>query len=54
LRDAAAIGSPQAVVDRLAELAAEGTDTVYFHIYDIHDIDHVRLIGEEVLPHVQS
>jgi F420-dependent oxidoreductase-like protein len=54
LRDAAAIGSPQVVIDRLAELAAEGADTIYFHIYDIHDVDHVRLLGEEVIPHVPS
>jgi F420-dependent oxidoreductase-like protein len=54
LRDAAAWGSPQLVVDRLAELAAGGTDTLYFHIYDIHDLDHVRLLGEEVLSHVAS
>ena len=25
-------------------------DTVYFHIYDVDDTDHVRLIGSEVLP----
>jgi F420-dependent oxidoreductase-like protein len=50
LRDAAASGSPEAVADRLAELAADGADTIYLHIYDIHDLDHVRLLGEQVLP----
>jgi F420-dependent oxidoreductase-like protein len=54
LREAAACGTPQVVVDRIAELAAEGVDTLYFHIFDIHDVDHVRLLGEEVLPHVPS
>ena len=54
LREAAAIGGPQAVVDRLAELAADGVDTIYLHFYDIDDVDHVRLLGEQVLPHVPS
>jgi F420-dependent oxidoreductase-like protein len=46
----AVCGTPQAVVDRLGALHADGADTVYFHIYDIDDLDHVRLLGEEVLP----
>lgn len=54
LREAAISGPPEAVVERLAELAADGADTVYFHIYDIHDIDHVRLLGEQVIPHVPA
>jgi F420-dependent oxidoreductase-like protein len=54
LRDAAAKGGPQVVIDKLAGLAADGADTVYFHIYDIDDLDHIRLLGEEVLPHVPS
>ncbi len=54
LRDAAACGPPEAVAERVAELAADGADTVYFHIYDIDDLDHVRLLGEQVLPHLPS
>ncbi|WP_232665928.1 TIGR03560 family F420-dependent LLM class oxidoreductase [Pseudonocardia sp. TRM90224] len=54
MRATAAIGSPQLVVDRLAELAEAGADTVYLHVYDIHDLDHVALIGAEVLPHIQQ
>jgi F420-dependent oxidoreductase-like protein len=54
LRGAAAIGSPQAVLDRLAEVAEDGADTVYFHIYDIDDVDHIRYLGEEVVPHVPA
>jgi F420-dependent oxidoreductase-like protein len=50
MRAAAAIGSPAAVTDRVAGLAAAGADTVYLHIYDIHDLDHIALIGAEVLP----
>jgi hypothetical protein len=35
--------------DRLGELRAVGADTVYFHLYDVTDLDHVRLLGREVL-----
>ncbi|MQA84818.1 MAG: TIGR03560 family F420-dependent LLM class oxidoreductase [Streptosporangiales bacterium] len=46
----AACGAPETVLDRLSSLAADGVDTVYFHIYDIDDLDHIRLLGEEVVP----
>ncbi|MGH3392359.1 MAG: TIGR03560 family F420-dependent LLM class oxidoreductase [Actinomadura sp.] len=52
LLDSAARGTPDVVAEQLAELAELGTDTVYFHIYDIDDLDHVRLLGAEVLPKV--
>jgi F420-dependent oxidoreductase-like protein len=52
MRANAAIGSPAAVTERIAELAAAGVDTLYLHVYDIHDLDHIALIGAEVLPHV--
>jgi F420-dependent oxidoreductase-like protein len=54
LREAAVCGPPDAVVERIAELAADGADTVYFHIFDIDDLDHVRLLGERVLPHLPA
>jgi F420-dependent oxidoreductase-like protein len=43
-------GDPGDVAARLAELRAAGADTVYFHLYDVADTDHVRLLGSEVLP----
>jgi alkanesulfonate monooxygenase SsuD/methylene tetrahydromethanopterin reductase-like flavin-dependent oxidoreductase (luciferase family) len=43
-------GDPGDVTARLAELAEAGADTVYFHLYDVADTDHVRLLGREVLP----
>jgi F420-dependent oxidoreductase-like protein len=54
MRSTAAIGSPAEVTERIAALAAAGADTVYLHVYDIHDLDHIALIGAEVLPHVTS
>ncbi len=45
-------GAPGDILGRLAELHAAGADTVYFHLYDVTDLDHVRLLGREVLPQV--
>ena len=47
-------GTPGDVLGRLAELRAAGADTVYFHLYDVTDLDHVRLLGREVLPQVTN
>jgi alkanesulfonate monooxygenase SsuD/methylene tetrahydromethanopterin reductase-like flavin-dependent oxidoreductase (luciferase family) len=54
IRENATIGSPERLTDRIAELAGLGADTIYLHIYDIHDLDHIALIGAEVLPHTVS
>jgi F420-dependent oxidoreductase-like protein len=48
IRAQAAIGSPALVADRVADLVKAGADTIYFHIYDIEDLDHVALLGAEV------
>lgn len=50
MRSNAACGTPSHVVDRIGELAGDGADTVYFHIYDVDDLDHLELLGSEVLP----
>lgn len=49
IRRHAAIGSPALVADRIEQLRKAGADTVYFHIYDIDDLDHVALLGAEVM-----
>jgi F420-dependent oxidoreductase-like protein len=54
IRDAAAVGTPELVADRISALAEAGADTVYLHIFDIQDLDHIALLGAEVLPHVGS
>jgi alkanesulfonate monooxygenase SsuD/methylene tetrahydromethanopterin reductase-like flavin-dependent oxidoreductase (luciferase family) len=43
-------GDPADVTGRLAELAEAGADTVYCHLYDVTDTDHIRLLGRDVLP----
>jgi F420-dependent oxidoreductase-like protein len=50
LQQAAACGTPDLVVSRIEDLAAAGAETVYFHIFDVEDVDHIRLLGAEVLP----
>jgi F420-dependent oxidoreductase-like protein len=50
IRESMLIGPPGLLAERIAELAAVGADTVYLHIFDIHDLDHIALIGAEVLP----
>ncbi len=50
LADVMVIGPPEALTERVAGLAKAGADTVYLHIFDIHDLDHIELIGAEVLP----
>jgi F420-dependent oxidoreductase-like protein len=42
-------GTPADVLAALEGFAAVGIDTVYFHIYDPEDLDHIRLLGQEVL-----
>jgi F420-dependent oxidoreductase-like protein len=54
IRAHSVIGAPERLVERVGELAELGVDTVYLAVYDIHDLDHVALIGAEVLPHVTA
>jgi alkanesulfonate monooxygenase len=50
LRRNHACGTPAEVIDRLAEWGEAGATIVYTQLIDMTDLDHVRLIGEEVLP----
>jgi F420-dependent oxidoreductase-like protein len=52
LLDSGVVGTPRDVLDRLGELAQAGFDTVYVHLFDSADTDHIRLLGQEVVPHV--
>jgi len=47
IRRHAAIGSPALVIDRILQLRKAGADTIYFHIFDIEDLDHIALLGAE-------
>ena len=42
-------GSPAQILDKLATFAEAGAERVYLQMLDIDDLDHVRLIGADVL-----
>jgi hypothetical protein len=46
------VGTSRDVVDGLQGLAEEGCEIVYLHVFDIDDLDHIALIGAEVVPQV--
>jgi hypothetical protein len=46
------VGTPPELVGELERLSGEGCETVYLHIFDIDDLDHLALIGSEVIPQV--
>jgi F420-dependent oxidoreductase-like protein len=52
LRLNGAAGTPEEVVERCRAFGAAGADTVYLQVLDLEDLDHIRLLGESVLPHL--
>jgi F420-dependent oxidoreductase-like protein len=50
LRDGALAGTPADVVAQLEALREIGVGTVYLQVLDLADLDHVRLVADEVLP----
>jgi F420-dependent oxidoreductase-like protein len=47
-------GSPSEVLDKLGVFAAQGADRFYLQVLDLADLDHLRLVAEEVLPHASG
>ncbi|MCL2394066.1 MAG: LLM class F420-dependent oxidoreductase [Acidimicrobiaceae bacterium] len=47
-----ACGTPDEVAAKLREYAAAGADGVYLQVLDLADLDHLRLLGREVIPKV--
>ena len=52
LRLHGAAGRPQQVIDKLGVYGATGVTRVYLQVLDLDDHDHMRLVAEEVMPHV--
>jgi F420-dependent oxidoreductase-like protein len=48
------VGTPSEVVDALASFARDGCEIAYLHIFDIDDLEHLRLIGAEVIPQLRE
>ena len=51
LRTNGLAGSPAEIVDKLGTFAAAGADRFYLQVLDLSDLDHLRLVADEVLPH---
>jgi F420-dependent oxidoreductase-like protein len=49
LRESGACGTPEEVVERLAQWQDAGAGTLYLQIIDMEDVDHIRLLGSDVL-----
>jgi len=45
-------GLPGEVVERLQAYGRAGAQRIYLQTLDLHDLDHLRLIAAEVMPHV--
>jgi F420-dependent oxidoreductase-like protein len=52
LRANGAAGTPDEVVERLRAFGELGASTVYLQVLDLDDLDHIRLLSEEVVPHL--
>jgi alkanesulfonate monooxygenase SsuD/methylene tetrahydromethanopterin reductase-like flavin-dependent oxidoreductase (luciferase family) len=51
LRENGLAGTPGEVLEKMGRFAATGVDRFYLQVLDLTDLDHVRLVAEEVLPH---
>ena len=52
LRRTGAAGTPGEVLDTLGRYAEVGASRIYLQVLDLADLDHLRLVAAEVLPHV--
>jgi F420-dependent oxidoreductase-like protein len=47
-------GTVQEVVDKIGRYAESGQSRLYLQTLDLHDLDHLRLVAEEVVPRVAA
>jgi F420-dependent oxidoreductase-like protein len=52
LRTNGVAGTPDEAVETLRRWRDMGCDRVYLQFLDLHDLDHLRLVADEVMPHV--
>ncbi|MFS0885821.1 LLM class F420-dependent oxidoreductase [Aeromicrobium sp. 179-A 4D2 NHS] len=52
LRENGLAGTPGEIVEKLGTYAEAGSSRVYLQVLDLADLDHLRLVAEDVLPHV--
>lgn len=54
IRATSLAGSPAEVVDKIGHYIEAGVQRLYFKFLDVTDLDHLELIGHQVLPHFDS
>jgi len=54
LKQNGACGTPEEVLETLGRWAAAGVERTYLQVLDLSDVDHVALLGAEVLPGASS
>jgi F420-dependent oxidoreductase-like protein len=52
LRGSGLAGRPAEVVDKLGRLGELGASRVYLQVLDLTDLDHLRLVADEVVPQI--
>jgi alkanesulfonate monooxygenase SsuD/methylene tetrahydromethanopterin reductase-like flavin-dependent oxidoreductase (luciferase family) len=45
-------GTPDQLIAKIGDWKAAGAETIYMQILDLDDLEHLDLIGNEVLPHI--
>ncbi|MGC0141992.1 LLM class F420-dependent oxidoreductase [Pseudactinotalea sp. Z1732] len=54
LRENGLAGTVPEVIERIRAFAAVGAERFYLQIMDLSDLEHIALIADEVLPHVEA
>ena len=52
LLDNGAIGTPEQIIERLSSFRKAGANRVYLQLFDLLDLDHLRLVADEVMTHL--
>ncbi len=52
LRQNGVAGTPQEAIDTIGRYAALGSERIYLQTLDLQDLDHLRLVAADVMPHV--
>lgn len=52
LRQNGVAGTPQEAIETIGRYAALGSERIYLQTLDLQDLDHLRLVAADVMPHV--
>ncbi|GAA3538197.1 LLM class F420-dependent oxidoreductase [Aeromicrobium flavum] len=52
LRENGLAGTPAEIVEKIGTFADAGSERIYLQVLDLADLDHLRLVAEEILPRV--